>query len=99
MGRWYSAEERNQHVQQYLASGLTLQKYGDLNNLKKSTLAGWVQSYNKATLVLSTNFQDVTPILKQQSPLTNSMVKLNLPNGLSLEFDSSILHQVIEEFK
>ena len=99
MGQWYSAEERSQHVQQYLASGLTLQKYGDLNNLKKSTLAGWVQSYNKATLALSTNFQDVTPILKQQSSLTNSIVKLNLPNGLSLEFDSSILHQVIEEFK
>ena len=99
MGRWYSSDERSQHVQQYLASGLTLQKYGDLNDLKKSTLAGWVQSYNKATLALSTNFQDVTPILKQQSSLTNSMVKLNLPNGLSLEFDSSILHQVIEEFK
>ena len=96
---WYTANERAQHVQSYLSSNLSLTQYSKENNLCKSTLATWLRQYNSANLVSNNSFQDVTPMLKQEPIVSNSNIKLTLPNGVSLEFDSSILPQVIREFK
>ena len=106
MRSWYNAEERSQYVQQFLTSGLTLQKFSDQYNLKKSTLASWVQNYNNATLALSTNFQDVTPIIKQSVEVNGfyndkdiHKVKVTTPNGYILEFDSNIISIILKELK
>lgn len=50
-------------------------------------------------MLTSTSFQNITPVLKQDINTSSSNINLTLPNGITLEFDSSILHQVIEEFK
>ena len=96
---WYSADEKAQYVQGYLSSNLSLKEYSEANNLSKSTLATWVRHYNSANEIASTSFQNITPVLKQDIDIPSSNIKLTLPNGISIEFDSSILHQVIEEFK
>ena len=96
---WYTANERAQYVQDYLSSNLSLTKYSEIHNLKKSTLATWLRHYNSADLIGNNSFQDVTPMLKQEPIISNSNIKLTLPNGISLEFDSSILPQVMKEFK
>ena len=95
----YSAKERMEYVQKYLESGLSLSIFSKENNIKKSTLATWVNHYTSANLIASTKFQDITPILKQEQPTINNNIKLSLPNGVSLEFDSSLLHDVLKEFK
>jgi hypothetical protein len=96
---WYNTEEKTYHVDSFFKSGLSLTKYSEENNICRSTLATWIRHYNSANLIANNTFQDVTPIFKQEPQSINSSIKLTLPNGISLEFDSSILHLVIGEFK
>ena len=97
---WYTPEERIQHVERFLTSNLSLTKYSENNNLKRSTLATWVRHYNSANLIANNTFQNVTTIIKNDSlALPNGNIKLNVPSGISLEFDISLLHQVLEELK
>lgn len=95
----YSAKERMEYIQKYLESGLSLSIFSKENNIKKSTLATWIRHYNSANLIANNTFQDITPILKQEPAIGNMNIKLTLPNGISLEFDSSLLHDVLKEFK
>ena len=62
---WYTADEKAQHVQNYLSSNLSLTQYSKENNLHKSPLATWLRHYNSANLIANNSFQDVTPIIKQ----------------------------------
>ena len=96
---WYSPEEKINYVEGYLSSNLSLKKYSEANNLSKSTLTTWVRHYNSANEIASTSFQNITPVLKQDIDIPSSNIKLTLQSGIMLEFDSSILHQVIKEFK
>ena len=96
---WYKPEEKIKYVEDYFNSGLTLTKFSEERNICRSTIAILIRHYNSANLIANNTFEDVTQILKQETIKLSSIVKLNLPNGISLEFDSSILHQVIEEFK
>lgn len=96
---WYSTEEKTYHVDSFLKSGLSLTKYSEENNICRSTLATWIRHYNSANLIANNTFQDVTPIFKQEPAIGNMNIKLTLPNGISLEFDSSLLHIVLKEFK
>ena len=96
---WYKPEEKMKYVEDYFNSGLSLTKFSEARNICRSTIATWIRHYNSANLIAKNTFQDVTPILKQEPINVSSVVKLYLPNGISLEFDSSILHKVIEEFK
>ena len=96
---WYSPEDKMNYVEEYFNSGLSITKFSEEKNLCKSTLATWIRHYNSANLLAGNTFQNVTPIIKQEPVIDNTNIKLTLPNGISLEFDSSILHQVIKEFK
>ena len=96
---WYSPEDKINYVEEYFNSGLSITKFSEEKNLCKSTLATWIRHYNSANLLAGNTFQNVTPIIKQEPGIDNTNIKLTLPNGISLEFDSSILHQVIKEFK
>lgn len=96
---WYSPEEKINYIEEYFNSGLSLTDYCKNIDLKRSTLATWIRHYNSANLLAGNTFQNVTPIIKQEPVTDNTNIKLTLPNGISLEFDSSILHQVIKEFK
>ena len=96
---WYSPEEKSNYIEEYFNSGLSLTDYCKKIDLKRSTLATWIRHYNSANLLAGNTFQNVTPIIKQEPVIDNTNIKLTLPNGISLEFDSSILHQVIKEFK
>ena len=96
---WYSPEDKINYVEEYFNSGLSITKFSEEKNLCKSTLATWIRHYNSANLLAGNTFQNVTPIIKQEPVIDNTNIKLTLPNGISLEFDSSILHQVIKEFK
>ena len=96
---WYIAEEKAHHVQSYLSSNLSLTQYSKENNLHKSTLATWLRLYNSANLMANNSFQDVTPIIKQEPVISNTNIKLTLPNGIILEFDYSIFSHVIKELK
>lgn len=96
---WYTAEERAHHVQSYLSSNLSLTQYSKENNLHKSTLATWLRLYNSANLMANNSFQDVTPIIKQEPIISNTNIKLTLPNGIILEFDYSNFSHVIKELK
>ena len=96
---WYSPEDKINYVEEYFNSGLSITKFSEEKNLCKSTLATWIRHYNSANLLAGNTFQNVTPIIKQEPVIDDTNIKLTLPNGISLEFDSSILHQVIEEFK
>ena len=96
---WYSPEDKINYVEEYFNSGLSITKFSEEKNLCKSTLATWIRHYNSANLLTGNTFQNVTPIIKQEPVIDNTNIKLTLPNGISLEFDSSILHQVIKEFK
>jgi len=96
---WYTADEKAHHVQSYLSSNLSLTQYSNENNLHKSTLATWLRLYNSANLMANNSFQDVTPIIKQEPIISNTNIKLTLPNGIILEFDYSIFSHVIKELK
>ena len=96
---WYSPEEKINYIEEYFNSGLSITDYCKNIDLKRSTLATWIRHYNSANLLAGNTFQNVTPIIKQEPVIDNTNIKLTLPNGISLEFDSSILHQVIKEFK
>ena len=96
---WYSPEEKINYIEEYFNSGLSLTDYCKNIDLKRSTLATWIRHYNSSNLLAGNTFQNVTPIIKQEPVIDNTNIKLTLPNGISLEFDSSILHQVIKEFK
>ena len=96
---WYSPEEKINYIEEYFNSGLSLTDYCKNIDLKRSTLATWIRHYNSANLLAGNTFQNVTPIIKQEPIIDNTNIKLTLPNGISLEFDGSILHQVIKEFK
>ena len=96
---WYSPEDKINYVEEYFNSGLSITKFSEEKNLCKSTLATWIRHYNSANLLAGNTFQNVTPIIKQEPVIDNTNIKLTLPNGIALEFDSSILHQVIKEFK
>lgn len=96
---WYSPEEKINYIEEYFNSGLSLTDYCKNIDLKRSTLATWIRHYNSANLLAGNTFQNITPVLKQDINTSSSNIKLTLPNGITLEFDSSILHQVIEEFK
>ena len=96
---WYSPEEKMHYVEEYFNSGLSLTKFCDSRNICRSTISTWIRHYNSANLLAGNTFQNVTPIIKQEPVIDNTNIKVTLPNGISLEFDSSILHQVIKEFK
>lgn len=96
---WYSPEEKMHYIEEYFNSGLSLTKFCDSRDICRSTISTWIRHYNSANLIAKNTFQDVTPIFKQEPQSINSSIKLTLPNGISLEFDSSILHLVIGEFK
>ena len=96
---WYSPEEKMHYVEEYFNSGLSLTKFCDSRDICRSTISTWIRHYNSANLLAGNTFQNVTPIIKQEPVIDNTNIKLTLPNGISLEFDSSILHQVIKEFK
>ena len=96
---WYSPEEKNKIVTEYYNSGLSLTNFSEKNNLKRSTLATWIRHYESANLIANTSFQDITPILKTENIAFNNNIKLTLPNGIILEFDSSILKKVVNDLK
>ena len=95
---WYSPEKMH-YVEEYFNSGLSLTKFCDSKDICRTTILTRIRHYNSANLIAKNTKQDVTPTLKQGPKYINSSIKLTLPNGISIEFDSSILHLIIEEFK
>jgi len=98
---WYTAEEKNRIVQDYLRSGLSLRKYSERNNVKLPTLSAWIRKYNQENQITS-NFQNVTPILKQdvseikeQAVSVPAMVKITLPNGITIECPVDVIDMVL----
>lgn len=100
---WYTPEYKMEVVQKYLSDNYKVEPFCREIGISKSTFYQWLRIYTDSTTndeaLPSTSFQDVTPIIKQEPIVENTNIKLTLPNGILLEFDSSILHQVIKEFK
>ena len=100
---WYTPEYKMEVVQKYLSDNYKVEPFCREIGISKSTFYQWLRIYTDSTnnteALPSTSFQDVTPIIKQEPIVENTNIKLTLPNGILLEFDSSILHQVIKEFK
>ncbi len=100
---WYTSEYKMEVVQKYLSDNYKVEPFCKEIGISKSTFYKWLRIYTQSTsntdMLTSTSFQNITPVLKQDIDIPSSIIKLTLPNGISIEFDSSILHQVIEEFK
>ena len=100
---WYTSEYKMEVVQKYSSDNYKVEPFCKEIGISKSTFYKWLRIYTQSTsntdMLTSTSFQNITPVLKQDIDIPSSNIKLTLPNGISIEFDSSILHQVIEEFK
>ena len=100
---WYTSEYKMEVVQKYLSDNYKVEPFSKEIGISKSTFYQWLKIYTQSTsntdVLTSTSFQNITPVLKQDINTSSSNIKLTLPNGIALEFDRSILHQVIEEFK
>ena len=100
---WYTSEYKMEVVQKYLSDNYKVEPFCKEIGISKSTFYQWLKIYTQSTsntdVLTSTSFQNITPVLKKDINTSSSNIKLTLPNGIALEFDSSILHQVIEEFK
>ena len=99
----YTSEYKMEVIQKYLSDNYKVEPFCKEIGISKSTFYQWLKIYTQSTsntdVFTSTSFQNITPVLKQDINTSSSNIKLTLPNGIALEFDSSILHQVIEEFK
>ena len=99
---WYTSEYKMEVVQKYLSDNYKVEPFCKEIGISKSTFYKWLKIYTQSTsntdMLTSTSFQNITPVLKQDIDIPSSNIKLTLPNGIALEFDSSILHQIIEEF-
>ena len=101
--RWYTPEYKMEVVQKYLSDNYKVEPFCREIGISKSTFYQWLRIYTESSsnteVLPTTSFQDVTSIIKQEPNIQNINIKLTLPSGIILEFDSSILHQVIKEFK
>ena len=96
---WYRPEDKMNYVEEYFNSGMSLTRFSEERNICRSTLATWIRHYKSANLIASSSFQDITPVLKSEPENENTDIKITLPNGIKLEFDISILGNVMKELR
>ena len=102
--KWYSADEKMDIIQNYLATNKNAKAFFFLLGVCKSTLYKWLKIYDEAKSstenVMTSRFQDVTTIVKKDAKLqTTSTMRLIISNNMILEFDSRELHNVLMELK
>lgn len=102
--KWYSADEKMDIVQNYLATNKNVKTFCQETGVCKSTLYKWLKIYDETKSstenVITQRFQDVTTIVKKDTKLqTNSTMRLIISNNMILEFDSIELHNVLMELK
>lgn len=90
MGRKrYTANEKMEIIENYFKSKMTVKNYCHSIDLCPQTFYQWKKLVNSIS-----SFQDLTPIVRQEirlkkEEIDHSIVKMTLPNGTRIEFDSS----------
>ena len=108
MGMHRSKDEKLAIINDFLNSQLSIRQYCVRKGIPLSTLSGWLRIYNASIVVDSNddispvpNFYNVTSLAKDNSDYNkkeiSKNVKLNI-KGITLEFDVSILRNVLEVF-
>lgn len=108
MGLHRSKDEKLAIINDFLNSQLSISQYCKKMRIPASTLSGWLKIYNAS--IMGASHDDISPVpsfynvtslakdnLDYNQNKTSKSVKLNI-KGITLEFDVSILRNVLEVF-